>query len=109
MNDDLCEIIITAPDADWLVEFTRHLVEARLAACGHNITPIRSVYCWEGEIHDHYEARVALHTRASLLPQIIAETNGRHPYDVPSISALPIVDGSPAYLDWIRESTRRDP
>jgi periplasmic divalent cation tolerance protein len=66
MTDDLCEVIITAADADWLVEFTRRLVEARLAASGHNVSPIRSIYRWRGEIHDHAEARVALHTRRSL-------------------------------------------
>lgn len=105
MTDDLCEVIITADDADWLADFTRHLVEARLAACGHNIVPIRSIYRWAGEIHDHPEARVALHTRRSLVSRIVAETLERHAYDVPSVSALPIIDGSPAYLDWIRECT----
>jgi len=107
MNDDLCEVIITADDADWLADFTRHLVEVRLAASGHNIAPIRSIYRWQGEIHDHPEARVALHTRRSLVPLIVAETIDRHAYEVPSVSALPIIDGSPAYLDWIRESTDR--
>jgi periplasmic divalent cation tolerance protein len=78
---------------------------ARLAACGHNIAPIRSIYRWQGEIHDHTEARVALHTRASLLPNIIDTTNRRHPYEVPCVIALPITDGNPACLRWIREST----
>jgi periplasmic divalent cation tolerance protein len=105
MNDDLCEVIITAPDPDWLIDFTRHLIESRLAASGHNIVPIRSIYRWQGEIHDRYEARVALRTRRSLLERIIAETSARHPYEVPSVVALPILDGSPAYLDWIRDCT----
>jgi periplasmic divalent cation tolerance protein len=105
MNDDLCEVIITAPDPDWLIDFTRQLIEARLAASGHNIAPTRSIYRWQGEIHDRYEARVALRTRHSLLERIIAETNARHPYKVPSVVALPILDGSPAYLDWIRDCT----
>ena len=30
--DEVCEIIITAPDPDWLVEFTRRLVIDRLCA-----------------------------------------------------------------------------
>ena len=57
--DDICEVIITAPDADWLAQFTTELVAGRLAACGHNIGPIRSIYRWQGEIHDAPEARVA--------------------------------------------------
>jgi periplasmic divalent cation tolerance protein len=105
MDDDVCEVIITAPDADWLTDFTRRLVNARLAASGHNIAPIRSIYRWRGEIHDHTEARVALHTRTSLVPRIIDETNRQHPYEVPCVIALPITNGNPAYVQWIRDST----
>jgi periplasmic divalent cation tolerance protein len=106
MTDDLCEVIITSPDADWLAEFTRRLVDERLAASGHNISPIRSIYRWQGVIHDHAEARVALHTRRSLVNTIIAETDREHPYEVPGLIALPILDGNPAYLQWIRDVTR---
>ncbi len=42
--DEVCEVIITAPDPDWLVEFTRRLVIDRLCASGHNFQPIRTIY-----------------------------------------------------------------
>jgi periplasmic divalent cation tolerance protein len=103
---DYCEVVITADSADWLAAYTRRLVEDRLAACGHNIAPIRSIYRWDGEVQDDTEARVALHTRASLVPAIIERTNTEHPYDVPCVIALPIDQGNPGYLDWITASTR---
>jgi len=103
---DCCEVIITAPDAHWLAAFTRALVDDRLAACGHNITPIRSIYRWQGQVHDDTEARVALHTRAELVPAIVDRTNRDHPYDVPCVIATPIAAGNPAYLQWIRSETR---
>jgi hypothetical protein len=37
------------------------------------------------------------------------ETNTRHPYEVPSVIAVPILDGSPAYLEWIRSETGPEP
>jgi hypothetical protein len=49
--------MITADNADWLADFTRRLVEDRLAACGHNIARIRSIYRWEGAVQDEAEAR----------------------------------------------------
>ena len=106
MTDDCCEVIITAENADWLADYTRRLVDDRLAACGQNIAPIRSIYRWEGAVQDEGEARVALHTRASLVPAIIERTNADHPYDVPCVIAVPIVQGNPGYLDWVRESTK---
>ncbi|ROT34132.1 divalent-cation tolerance protein CutA [Micromonospora sp. HM5-17] len=104
--EETCEVIITAADADWLAEFTRRLVTDRLAACGHNIAVIRSIYRWEGNVQDEDEARVALHTRRALVPEIVARSHQEHPYEVPCVIALPILDGNPDYLRWIIEETR---
>jgi periplasmic divalent cation tolerance protein len=106
VDEEYCEVVVTAEDADWLAGFTRTLVEEGLAACGHQVAAIRSVYRWQGEVHDEPEARVALHTRRSLVPAIVARTQQLHPYDVPCVIALPLVDGNPAYLRWIAEETR---
>lgn len=64
-------------------------------------------YRWRGEIQDDAEARVALHTRASLVPAIIARTNELHSYDVPCVIALPISDGNADYLRWVEEMTQK--
>jgi periplasmic divalent cation tolerance protein len=106
MSDEVCEVVVTAADAEWLAGFTRGLVEDRLAACGHQIQAIRSVYRWDGEVHDDAEARVALHTRASLVPQIVDRANREHEYDVPCVLALPVTGGNPAYLEWVLRQTR---
>ncbi|UQU65219.1 divalent-cation tolerance protein CutA [Couchioplanes caeruleus] len=106
MSEDVVEVVVTAADAEWLAGFTRRLVEERLAACGHQIAAIRSVYRWEGAVHDDPEARVALHTRASLVPEIVALADAEHPYDVPCVLALPVAGGNPAYLAWVVAETR---
>ncbi|RBY95880.1 divalent-cation tolerance protein CutA [Blastococcus sp. TF02-8] len=106
MDEEYCEVVVTAADAEWLAGFTRALVEERLAACGHHLSPIRSVYRWEGAVHDEPEARVALHTRRSLVPEIVARTVELHPYEVPCVIAMPLVGGNPGYLRWIGAETR---
>jgi periplasmic divalent cation tolerance protein len=103
-QQEVCEVVITAPDAEWLAAFTGRLVGDRLAACGHNIAPVRSIYRWQGEIYDEAEARVALHTRRGLVPAIIDRTNREHPYDVPCVVAM-IFDGNPAYVQWVLDET----
>lgn len=104
-SEDLSEVVITAPDAEWLAAFTRRLVEERVCACGHEITPVRAVYRWQGRIHDEAEARVALHTRSSLVPEIVSRARSEHPDDVPCVMALPVTGGNPEYLDWVRAET----
>jgi periplasmic divalent cation tolerance protein len=108
MNDEVCEVVITGPSKEWVATFTRQLVDDHLAACGHIIIEIRSIYRWEGSVHDEPEARVALHTRRSLVSAIVDRANRDHPYDVPCVIALPIVDGNHAYVDWVLRETAND-
>jgi periplasmic divalent cation tolerance protein len=103
--DEVCEVVITASDPDWLVEFTRKLVLDRLCASGHNFQPIRTIYRWQGQVFDKTDPRVALRTRRSLVPQIVERTKREHPYEVPSVVAVPIIDGGHDYLRWIVEET----
>jgi periplasmic divalent cation tolerance protein len=105
MTEQCVEIVVTAEDPEWLVGFTRRLVEERLVACGQNIQGVRAIYRWDGEICDDPQARVALHTRESLVPRILERTEQEHADDVPCFIVLPIRDGLPAYLDWIRAAT----
>jgi periplasmic divalent cation tolerance protein len=105
MTEPICEVIITADNGDWLITFTRSLVEDRLVACGQHIPSIRSVYRWDGAIHDDHETRVALHTRASLVPAVIDRTRQAHPYDVPCILAIPVEAGNPEYVQWVINET----
>ena len=105
MTEQICEVIITADDENLLINLTRSLVEDRLAACGQHFVPIRSIYRWDGGIHDDREVRVALHTRASLVPEIVDRVNREHPYQVPCVLALPVQTGNPNYLAWVLEET----
>ena len=103
---ECAEVIVTAESAEWLADFTRTLVEARLVACGHNIASIRAIYRWNDEIYDESQARVALHTRASLVERIVAITREQHADDVPCTISLPIVSGHADYLAWVYRETR---
>jgi periplasmic divalent cation tolerance protein len=107
MTEPICEVIVTADSEDWLVSFTRSLVQDRLVACGQHIGPIRSIYRWDGTIHDNGEMRVALHTRSSLVQEVIDRARQSHPYDVPCVLALPVQAGNPDYVRWVIEETSK--
>ena len=102
---ELCEVVITAPDPDWLYSFARSLVVDGLAASAHNFTPVRSIYAWQGQVHERTEGRVSLHTHGARVADIVARAKREHPYEVPGISARPITDGNPDYLRWIEVQT----
>jgi periplasmic divalent cation tolerance protein len=105
MTADLCEVTITAPDPDWLADLCRGLIDAQLAASAHVIHPVTSIYRWNGAIHEATEARAFLRSRQALMDELVEFVVSRHPYQVPNITALPVVAGNPDYLAWIRAET----
>lgn len=105
MSEEICEVVVTGPDMTQLADFTRRLLDDRLVACGQHITSIRSLYRWEGAVHDDHEARVALHTRLSHVDEIVARADREHPYDVPCVLALPVMAANPAYVKWVLAET----
>lgn len=106
--EDLCEVIVTAPDGTWLEDLCRQLVSARLASSAHVINNVHSIYQWQGDVHESTEARAFLRSRARLADALTTYVVERHPYDVPNVTVLPIIAGNPDYLDWIRTETTAD-
>jgi periplasmic divalent cation tolerance protein len=63
-----------------------------------------STYCWRGEVERATEWYCNLKTTRSRLPELQERIRQLHPYEVPEIIALPIVDGDTEYLRWIEET-----
>jgi periplasmic divalent cation tolerance protein len=94
------EVVITAADSAWLADLTHALVDDRIVACGHTITPIRATYRRDDGICDEDQTRVSLHTRATLVDDIVARVDGDRPGAVPSVVATQLTDGHPDYVHW---------
>ncbi len=80
------------------------LVEAGLAACVQ-VTQVRSVYRWQGEIKREPEWVLLAKTRSALFGEIESFIRQRHSYELPEILQLPVSGGSPDYLRWLLEAT----
>jgi uncharacterized protein involved in tolerance to divalent cations len=81
------------------------LVEEGLAACVNVLPQMDSVYWWKGEVQSDHERQLIMKTTAARVPALQARLLQLHEYDVPEFLVLPVVGGSDAYLNWIREST----
>lgn len=84
------------------------LIGARLAACVQIGGPIISVYRWQGKVETSAEWRCTIKTRHALFRQVKELIEREHPYDVPQIVALPILEISENYGDWLRAETEQD-
>ena len=77
------------------------LVDKRLAACVQIIGPITSTYHWQGQVETSREWLCLIKSEQSLYGQLEQVLKEIHPYDVPEILSLPVMDGNADYLDWI--------
>ena len=98
-------VLITASSENEAAKISRALVEAHLAACVNIIKGIRSIYHWKGKIEDESEVLMMAKTQRHLFPSLSKKVKELHAYTVPEILALPIVEGSAEYLNWLKEVT----
>jgi periplasmic divalent cation tolerance protein len=108
MKADFVVVMVTAGSAEEAAGIGRALVTERLAACANVVGPIRSIYRWEGAVEDATEHLLLVKARRADVAALEARVRELHSYDVPEVVALPIADGSAAYLAWLAESTSRD-
>ncbi len=106
--DQFVMVLVTVPDPKVAGTIAHALVEERLAACVNVLPAVRSIYAWKGEICNEGELLCMIKTRRNLFPAIRERVLDLHPYEVPEIIALPLVEGSESYLDWIAENTRAE-
>lgn len=106
MSTEVLVVLVTAPTAEVAAGLARALVEARLAACGNVVPGLRSIYRWEGRVHDEPEALLVLKTTRDRFEALRDEVLRLHPYDVPEVLALPVEAGAARYLAWVAGETR---
>lgn len=98
-------VFITASNEEEAAKIARALVEGRLAGCVNIIKGIRSIYIWQGKVEDESEVLMIAKTRRELFEALSRKVKELHSYSVPEIIALPIVEGSADYLNWLKEVT----
>jgi len=99
-------VLVTCGTEEEAVKVARAVVEERLAACTNLISPVRSIYQWEGKICDDREWLLIIKTRQERYKQLEEKVKSLHSYSVPEIISLPILEGSSSYLEWVRETTK---
>ena len=101
LKNDYVIIFVTCKDKAEAEKITQLLLEKRLIACGNIVSPVTSFFHWLGKIDRADEYLIVMKSRRDLFEQVAEEVKGLSSYEVPEILALPIVEGSKAYLDWM--------
>ena len=102
---DIIVVNCTVPNKKIAREITKVIMRHRLAACVSLIENVKSVFSWEGELCEEKELLMMIQTRRANYGKIKLVIEDVHPYEVPEIIALPIVDCSEDYLKWLVKET----
>jgi len=93
---------MTCPNPETAQHLARQLLEKRLVACVNLVPQITSMYWWEGKIQEDCEVLLIAKTLAERIEELKRVIPELHPYDVPELLVLPVEDGLPAYLSWVK-------
>jgi len=82
------------------------IVKNGLGACVNIINGVESVFIWSGNITKEEESLLVIKTKQDVFKKLENFIIKNHPYDVPEIIAMPIVNANLEYLNWLDESVR---
>jgi len=99
-------VLTNCPDADIADRIARTLVEQGLAACVNRLAPVESIYRWQGAVERATEVSLLIKTTRERYGEVEQAIRQLHPYQVPEIIVISIVDGHAAYLRWIQDATQ---
>jgi periplasmic divalent cation tolerance protein len=100
---DFIQVLTTTDSKNLAEQIGRALVEQRLAACVQIVGPIASIYRWQGQIETAEEWQCWIKTTRERFAAVEQAIRELHTYSMPEILAIPVVNGSAAYLQWLEE------
>ncbi len=100
MNGFIMVYVTTSSKAE-AEKIAQSLLNERLIACANILGPVSSHFHWNNKIDSAEEFLMIMKSRADLFSALETRVRALHSYEVPEVIAVPIVDGSKGYLDWM--------
>ena len=102
---DFLLVLSTVPNEETAAKIAQNLLADRLAACVTRTAACHSMYWWKGQIEKDEEYILFIKTQADRYPELERKLIAIHPYDVPEVIAIPLVQGHDKYLEWLKGET----
>jgi periplasmic divalent cation tolerance protein len=107
LEDAYIIVLVTTANKEEAEKIVQHLLEARLIACANIVGPVSSHFHWSGKLEKADEYLILMKSRRDLFTKLSEAVNALHSYEVPEILALPVVEVSKLYVDWLYSSLRQ--
>jgi len=104
-TDAIVQVVVTAPDHDWLISLADRLLDDRLIGAARIDPGVTTVYDWNDRRHHETESRAVLHTTRRLAGSVRDVVTRAHPYEVPGVLVHAVEPVDTAYSRWVRDRT----
>jgi len=101
-------VLCNCPNNKTAKDLANKLIEAKLAACVNIIPGIGSIYMWQGKLENTTEHLLLIKTSNDRYKEVEMLIKQHHTYACPEIIAIPIVQGSKEYLNWLAEELKHE-
>lgn len=109
IGHDLVQVQTTVACPKIAQAIAEQLLTGRLAACVQISAAVTSHYVWEGKVQQQLEHVLVIKTVRAAWPNLQDLLRKVHPYDEPQIIALPIVEATDSFADWVIDQIQIDP
>ena len=104
MKTSLIQIQCSVPSKKVAKKIAKKLVQERLCACVNILPKMRSFYIYEGEFCEDEELLLLIKTDNKHYKAVEKRIRSLHPYEIPEVIALPVVNGAEDYIDWAKKA-----
>lgn len=98
-------VVTTVGTQEQALDIAHALVHERLAACVNIVPGIRSIFRWQGKIHDEGEFLLLIKTTADKFEAVKKKIRAIHTYELPEILGFPAPVFEERFAAWIGESS----
>ena len=106
MKTPLIQIHCSVPSKKVAKKIAKSLVEEHLCACVNILPKVTSFYIYEGEFCEDEELLLLIKTDKKHYKAVEKRILALHPYEVPEIIALPVINGHKAYRKWAQKALK---
>ena len=98
---DIILIYCTVPNKKIAKDIATLIVKNKLAACVSITENVESMFSWDGDFCKEKELLLSIKTVRENFEEINSLINELHPYNVPEVIAVPVINCSEDYMKWI--------
>jgi len=102
-KSEFIQVFTTVAKRSDAERIAKALSDKKLSACSQIIGPITSVYKWKGKVEKSKEWLCLSKSKKNNYKKIEKAIKEIHPYELPEIIAVPIIEASREYLAWMRK------